>query len=205
MKSIKLFILLLLVSLSTSAQTAFDDSAKVFLNEVNKIRSNPKAFKAFLVSYVSKNTIYKVGLGLEAYKEAIAYLDTIKPVDTLTYSESILKSFDGHTGIDTVTGVVKHDFKSLYRINKYGNSFKVSGEIFALVTKTGQIGSKKFIKQMSMKEVLADFIIDVTMYNQKDFKAGHRNGIFNPRYKFTAVKLVKVKDKIYLFQKFCGY
>ena len=205
MKSIKLFILLLLVSLSTSAQTAFDDSAKVFLNEVNKIRSNPKAFKDFLVSYVSKNTIYKVGLGLEASKEAIAYLDTIKPVDTLTYSESILKSFDGHTGIDTVTGVVKHDFKSLYRINKYGNSFKVSGEIFALVTKTGQIGSKKFIKQMSMKEVLADFIIDVTMYNQKDFKGGHRNAIFNPRYKFTAVKLVKVKDKVFLFQEFGGF
>jgi hypothetical protein len=205
MKSIKLFILFLVVSLSTSAQTAFDDSAKVFMNEVNSVRSNPKAFKDFLVLYASKNVIYKSGVGLEAFKEAIAFLDTVRPVDTLTYSESIFKAIGDHTGIDTVTGVVKHDRKCLSRINKYDNSFKVAGENFALVTKTGQIGGKKKTTKTSMKEVLADFIIDLPMYNQKDFKSSHREAIFNSRYKFTAVKLVKVKDKIYLFQEFGGY
>ena len=205
MKSIRLFILMLFVSFNVSAQTALEDSAKVFIKEVNSIRTNPKAFKAFLISYASKKTVYKSGVGLDAFKEAIAFLDTVNPVDTLIYSNDIYKAIGDHSGIDTVTGVVKHDGKCLRRIAKYNKSFKVASENFILLTKTIVIGNKKIVKQMSMKEALAEFVIDITMYNQGEFRGSHRTAIFNPDYKFTAVKLIFVKDKIYLFQEFAGY
>lgn len=205
MKSIRLFILMLFASFSVSAQTAFDDSAKAFIKEVNAIRTNPKGFKDFLVLYASKKVIYKSGVGLDAFKEVITFLDTVDTVDNLIYSNDIYRAIGDHFGIDTLTGVVKHDGKCLVRIGKYNKSFNIAGENFILLTKTSKIGSKVFVNQMSMKEALAEFIIDITMYNQGEFRGSHRTAIFNTDYKFTAVKLILVKDKIYLFQEFAGF
>lgn len=136
--------------------------------------------------------------------DAIAYLDTVKPLGALHYSEAIYKAIGDHTGIDTVTGIVKHDRKLFSRISKYDKSFHAFGENFALVSKTGQIGAKKKTTEMSMKEALTLFVVDITMYHQKRFRGGHRKAFFNPRYKFTAIKLVKVKYQVYLFQEFAG-
>lgn len=205
MKSIRLFILMLFVSFNVSAQTALEDSAKVFIKEVNSVRANPKAFKSFLISYASKKTVYKSGVGLDAFKEAVAFLDTVSAVDTLTYSDAIYKAIGDHTGIDTVKGTVNHDGKCLRRIAKYNKSFKTAGENFILLTKTIVIGNKTFVKQISMKEALAEFIIDITMYNQGEFRGSHRTAIFNSDYKFTAVKLIVVKGDVYLIQEFAGY
>jgi hypothetical protein len=196
---------MLFISFNVSAQTALEDSAKVFIKEVNSVRSNPKAFKDFLVSYASKKVAYKSGIGLDAFKEAVLFLDTVKPVDTLIYCNDIYRSISDHTGIDTITGVVKHDGKCLRRIVKYNKSFKTAGENFILLTKKIVIGKKTIVKQMSMKEALAEFIIDITMYNQGEFRGSHRTAIFNRKYKFTAVKLINVKGEVYLFQEFAGY
>ena len=106
MKSIKLFILIFFLSFNVSAQITLEDSAKVFLKEVNSARNNPKAFKDFLISYASKKVVYKSGVGLDAFKEAVAFLDTVKPVGNLIYSDAIYKAIGDHTGIDTVKGVV---------------------------------------------------------------------------------------------------
>jgi hypothetical protein len=216
MKSIKLFFLFLVISLSTSGQTAFDDSARVFMNEVNALRSNPKAFKDFLLSYTSSKPEYHPGVKVKgmittdsiaffALRDAIASLDTVKPVDFLTYSDDIYKSIGDHTGIDTVTGFVKHDGKTLTRIRKYNKYFTTAGENFIVVTNRSVISGKSFYRTMSMKEALALFVIDCNMYNKKGFRGSHRNSILNSDYKFTAVKLVKVKDQVYLFQEFAGY
>lgn len=216
MKSIRSFILFSLISLSASAQTAFDDSAKVFLKEVNVVRSNPKSIKAFLISYTKHKPEYNPGVKIKGHithdstgylslRDAIAFLDTAKPVDSLVYSEDVYKAIGDHTGIDTIKGVVKHDGKCFKRINHYNKYFRKTGENFICLTKIAQVGDKKKYNQMSMKQALVEFIIDITMYHQKNFRGSHREVIFDKNYKFTAIKFIKVKDKVYLFQEFAGY
>ena len=183
--------------LSSYSQTAFQDSAKVFLNEVNALRRNPKDFKEYLLSYTLNKPEYHPGIkvkgfttfdstGYFALKEAIAFLDTVKSLDALIFSDDIYKAIGDHTGIDTIIGFVKHDGKTWYRISKYNKSFNVVGENFISITKKTIISGKSFYRTMSMKEALALFVIDYNMYNKKGF----RHNTYGVR---------KVFNKIYIF------
>jgi len=186
MKSIRLFILMLFVSLKSFAQV---DSCTRMIDLINFVRTNPKAVKAYVENFASRDFVYsKTEQGRIAVKEALNFLDTVKPVDSLKYSEDIFKAIGDHTGIDTVTGVVKHDCKTLSRISKYNKSFHSAGENYMLITKTSRIGSKVFTKQYSMMDVLLSFIIDVGIKDK-----GHRANIFDQDYKFVAVRIVNVK------------
>ena len=198
MKSIRLFILMLFISLKSFAQV---DSCTKMIDLVNFVRTNPKAVKSYIENFASRDFVYgKTEQGRIAVKEALNFLDTVKPVDSLKYSEEIFMAIGDHTGIDTVTGVVKHDCKTLLRISKYNKSFHVAGENYMLITKTSRIGSNAFIRQYSMIDVLLSFIIDINMKDK-----GHRKNIFDPDYKFIAVRIINVKGQLYLFQEFAGY
>lgn len=185
-----IFLIFILVSFVAKSQT-FDTT---FMNEVNKVRTDPKSLKSFMTTYFSKIEEYTKGDGLLALNEALNFLDTVTPVGKLSFSNSVYKAIGDHKGIDTIKSIFRHDYKCLSRINKYDSKVRFSGENYILVNK------KEMKNEFSMKILLCKFIIDLYVKDR-----GHRNTIFNKSYSLTAFKFITIKNKVYFVQEFAGY
>ena len=196
------YLFFLLFLLFTQKAFAQIDSEQIMINEINLLRCNPKIYKSYVLDYIDRNKLFcKSCEGKKAIAELINLLDTIKPIKKLKFSRGIYLALIDHGGVDTAKGNIKHDMRTLYRINKYDKSFKYVGENIICSTICGQIGDYKKCTDISMRDCIIAFMLDISIPDR-----GHRLNILDRKFNSVAVRKVSLKEgqitRIFYIQEF---
>jgi uncharacterized protein YkwD len=161
------------------------------LAENNRLRADPQSYIPFLqenMKYISEDKILrkpgKVAVqlreGVEAYKNAIKFLQRQKPLDTLTYDERLsnaaldFANYLGSTGI--VTNLDKAGNNAGDRIENYCEWDKVCGESIDYGSQTAQ-------------EVFISLLIDDGIEEKSN-----RLNLFQDDFKYIGIGIAKHRD-----------
>jgi hypothetical protein len=114
-----IFAILFLYATKIIAQTSEHSPAELnFINEVNLVRTHPKAYAVYVKEYALK---WGTPEEKEAAPEAITILDTMKPIQPLNVSNEVRKELENHNGVDSIKRWVNHgNFKWLITPYKSG-------------------------------------------------------------------------------------
>jgi uncharacterized protein YkwD len=167
-----LIIIATILSFTASAQTA---SEKEMFNLVNQVRTNPKSFIPVIEAYIadmskpkkvgSLTVTKKVDPSVIAeLKSLISFLNTVKPVDSLVFSQNtyIITKLQA-TFMDSTKQVTHNSF---------------NGDSYAKRIKPlGLTGGENCTTGADAKTAMILLLLDY-----KATEKGHRNNIFNPTY-----------------------
>jgi hypothetical protein len=169
MKKIMIFILMLM-SVTLQAQTVREND---IISEINKLRSNPKAYITYVKDFKTMKSHYKSSANwADACDETIHFLENTNTVDTLSFTE--------------------------YYFNKLDTFSQFKGEHTTLFPKSGSenlLGTSE--ANITAREVVLNLLIDINVKGK-----GHRLTLLNPNYKEVAVKTFTYEGDTYFIQIF---
>jgi hypothetical protein len=170
MKAILFILLFGVISLSASSQISALEQA--FIDEVNLVRTQPKAYIEHLKVYSETEEISKFEISL-IENELITLLDTMIPVPALIASSDIRKRQEKFKSFSKKTGMAWHQ-------NDYmrNSRWKASGQNLASADE-GEV-----------RNVVIRLLIDRCVADR-----GHRIAMLSPLFTHTAVREIKLGDK----------
>jgi uncharacterized protein YkwD len=173
------------ISIALNTQTAISLSRveQSIINEMNRARSNPPAYRQVLLNWRSRFSGKKAKLsdriflitqeGTPAIDEAIQFLQKTRPVSTLKLSRGLTlaaRDLVRDQGVRGTTGHQGSDGSTPFqRMARYGKWQKIAGENIAYGSDTAQA-------------VVRDLIIDDGVRDR-----GHRTNMFQPQFRLTGV------------------
>jgi uncharacterized protein YkwD len=154
------------------------------LNEVNLARTDPQTYKLYLREfrnryrgynlYIKKRTVIKTREGISAVDEALKFMDSQRPLGALKLSEGMTRGARDHVreqGSAGGTGHVSAGGSSPGdRVDRHGKWQETMGE------------NIYYGSGMGARQIVMGFIIDDGVPDR-----GHREAIFNPRFRVAGV------------------
>lgn len=177
---------LLLINIVNFAQS---ETERAILDELNKVRSNPQSYIAYLEEYKKlfkgKNVEYPDSImltfeGTKAVDEAIKFLRNAPKLEPFTFS----------TGLAKPAKLQLNDLLENYSLGHIGKDKSNLPKRIARFGKTGKLSAENIMNQVgNPKDIVMLLIIDDGLKQR-----GHRKNIFNKTFKEVGIAFGKGKN-----------